>query len=106
MLTFRRISTALLLVGTLVAASGCGAVVARAKIVGAESALGSAKRAGADKKAIYEYTKATLYLEKAREEEAYARFGPAINYGGDAEILADQAKLNAATAEPEHKAEP
>lgn len=83
------------------AQTGCGAMVARARIVGAETAVAAAKRADAERKAPYEYTSALLYLEKAREEEAYARFGAAIEFGGLSESLAEKAKLNAATAEPE-----
>ncbi len=80
--------------------SGCSALIARTKIVSAESALAEAKQAGAAEKSVYEYTGAELYLEKAREEEAYGRYGPAIDFGDTAEKLANEAKLNAATAEP------
>lgn len=86
--------------------SGCGAFIARTKIVGAQTALSSAHRADAEKKSPYEYTGAQLYLEKAREEEAYGRYGAAIEFGGQSEQLADRAKLNAATAENEPTPEP
>lgn len=89
---------------TLMSLTGCGALVARARIVGAETALGSARRAQADTLAVYEYTGATLYLEKAREEESYGRFGNAIEWSGVAEDLAEKAKLASANAEPIHDA--
>lgn len=96
---FKRL-VSVLLVSSVTTLTGCGAMVARARIVGAETALGAAKRAQADTKAIYEYTGATLYLEKAREEEAYGRFGNAIEWGGLAEQLAEKAKLASVSAEP------
>lgn len=80
--------------------SGCGAVIARSRIVSAEGAIAAAGRAGAERKAPYEYTSALLYLEKAREEEAYARFGAAIEFGTLGAQLAEKAKVNAETAEP------
>lgn len=95
----KRLATLLIAV-TVTSLTGCGAMVARARIVGAETALGAARRAKADTKAIYEFTGATLYLEKAREEEAYGRYGNAIEWGGMAEQLAEKAKLASATAEP------
>jgi hypothetical protein len=89
-------------VGLLVlTSSGCGAFIARTKIVGASSAVAAARRADAERKSPYEYTSALLYLEKAREAEAYGRFGAAIEFGGESEKLADRAKLNASTAERE-----
>lgn len=97
----RRFGLLLFSVPLAMGASGCGAMVARAKIVGAETALVAARRADAEKKAPYDYMSAQLYLQKAREEEAYARFGPAIEFGGLAEKHAEQAKLSAGSAEPE-----
>jgi hypothetical protein len=81
--------------------SGCGAFIARTKIVGAQSAVEAARRADARKKSPYEFVSAQLYLEKAREEEAYGRFGAAIQFGGLAEKRADEARLNASAVEPE-----
>lgn len=79
--------------------SGCGATLARARISGAQAALAGATRAGADEHAPYEYTASLLYLEKAKELEAYARFGPAIHYGALSEKLAQQAREKATSAE-------
>lgn len=83
----------------VVMASGCGATLARARISGAQAALAGATRAGAEKSAPYEYTAALLYLEKALELEAYARFGSAIEYGTLSEKLAKQAEQKAASAD-------
>lgn len=83
----------------VVAASGCGATLARARISGAEAALAGATRAGAEKISPYEYTAALLYLEKALELEAYARFGGAIEYGTLSEKLAKQAEQKSANAD-------
>jgi hypothetical protein len=95
----------LLVVLAAVTSAGCGAVVARAKVVTAESAVVTAQRAGAEKTAPYEYTSAILYLEKAREEENAARFGPAIEFGGLAAKHAEQARLKAVNAEPQPDSE-
>ena len=97
----RRSILALAVVLVALTGTGCGAFIARTKIVGAQSAVAAARRADAEKKSPYEFTSALLYLEKAREEEAYGRFGAAIQFGRQAEQLADKAKLNAATVDPE-----
>lgn len=47
---------------------GCTAIKASAQVTRAEAALGVARDEGADAKAVYEYTMALRYLEKAREE--------------------------------------
>lgn len=95
-----RMCIAALCAALIVPLSGCGAVIARARIASAESALGSARRAKADSRAVYEFTSASLYLEKAREEEAYGRFGNAIEWSGLAEELAEKAKLASSSEEP------
>jgi hypothetical protein len=101
----RRIAAVLALVAGATLSSGCGAVVARGRIIGAETAVAEATRAGADRKAVYQHTAAVLYLEKAREEESFARFGAAIRFGKKAQEFADNARLAAANAEPD-RAEP
>lgn len=98
-----KVLTAAIALTTAMSLTGCGSLVARARIVGAETALGSAKRSNADTLAVYEYTSATLYLEKAREEESYGRFGNAIEWGGIAEELAAKAKVASSTAEPTYE---
>ena len=47
---------------------GCTAIKASVQVTRAEAALGVARDEGADAKAVYEYTMALRYLEKAREE--------------------------------------
>jgi len=88
------------LLGASSLSAGCGAVIARTRVVGAESAVAAAARAGAEKKAPYEYTSALLYLEKAREEENCGRFGPAIEFGGVSSRHAEQARLKSSNADP------
>lgn len=89
----------LALVMVVLASSGCGATLARARVSGAKAALAGAERAGAEELAPYEFTAALLYLEKAMEMEAYARFGPAIEFGGLSEKLAKQALEKAASVD-------
>lgn len=96
----RPLAAGLILATLALPLSGCGAVVARARIVSAETAVAAAARADAEKKATYEYTSAVLYLEKAREEESSGRFGPAIRYAGSSTELAEKAKLDASAADP------
>lgn len=99
MSSLRRTVAAAILMASLASTTGCTALVAKSRIMAAEAALASARRAGAESKAVYEYTGAVIYLEKAREEEAYSRFGPAFEYGGLSEKLAEQAKLKAVASE-------
>jgi hypothetical protein len=72
----------------LLAMSGCGPALSSYLITTAGADLEGARAAGADKYAIYEYTAATLYLHKAREEASFADFGPAIDYASRADELA------------------
>ena len=92
---FGVLATGALLLCAGLGSSGCTSFWCRAKISGAESALTEAENAGAKKKAIYRYTLASLYVEKAREEEGYSRFGPAIDFGDRAEQIAKDAQLEA-----------
>lgn len=54
--------------------SGCTAVKASVQAVSAEESLRRAREHGADEIAVYEYTMALRYLEKAREEIGYSQF--------------------------------
>jgi hypothetical protein len=58
----------------------------------AAAEVAAAKAAGAEKYAPYEYTSATLFLHKAREEEGYADHQAAIRFGKKAEQMARKAK--------------
>lgn len=75
--------------------TGCGPVMSSYLIVSAQAELDGAKAAEAEKYAIYEYTAATEYLDKAREEQGYADFGPSIDYGYKASELAKKARERA-----------
>lgn len=96
----RRTGLAAIALIAVLGSTGCGAVIARQRIVGAGAELAAAKRAGAEATSPYEYTGAVLYLEKAKEAEAYGRFGPAMTFGAMAGEWARKATLNASAADP------
>jgi hypothetical protein len=75
----------------LTALTGCGPVISTYLIVSAQADLDGAKAAEAEKYAVYEYTAADQYLHKAREEQGYADFGPAIDFAFKADDLAQKA---------------
>jgi hypothetical protein len=88
----------LALVGSLGVVSGlcgCGPIISSYLIISAQADLDGAKAAEAEKYAVYEYTAASEYLHKAREEQGYADFGPAIDYAGKAHELAQKATTRA-----------
>ncbi len=87
------------LAGLLAIASilGCGPIVSGVQIVNANIALSAAETAGAKKHAIYEYTAAREYLQKAREENAYSDFWAARNYADLALDYAAKARKKAET---------
>lgn len=64
-------------------------------IISAQAELDGAQAAEAEKYALYEYTASSEYLAKAREEQGYADFGPAIDYAFKAQELAVKAKERA-----------
>jgi hypothetical protein len=77
--------------GALVSSTtGCGPILSASFVVDAEAKLAAAKASQADTNAIYEYTAAEQYLQKAREELGYADYGPAIDYAFKAADLAQQ----------------
>jgi hypothetical protein len=75
----------------LLLGAGC-AMSATARVVIAGDSVESAKRAEADKYAIYEYTKATEYLHKAREEYGYADYEAAGKFADEAQVWGDKAR--------------
>jgi hypothetical protein len=77
------------------ALTGCGPVISTYLIVSAQADLDGAKAAEAEKYAVYEYTAADQYLHKAREEQGYADFGPAIDFAFKAQDLAEKATARA-----------
>jgi hypothetical protein len=64
-------------------------------ILSAQAELDGAKAAEAESYAVYEYTAAEAYLHKAREEQGYADFGPAIDFASKAEAFAKQGQVRA-----------
>lgn len=86
------------LVFCLVAAAGlvaCGPIQATTGIVRASEELRTAKLAGADVDAPYEYTKAELLLRMAKEREGFSDFEAAKTFADEAQRLAIAAKENA-----------
>jgi hypothetical protein len=75
------------------ASAGCGPIEYISQVTNkAASAVDAAKLAQAERYAPYEYTAATEYLHKAREEAGYAQYQDAIEFGRRAEELADRAR--------------
>ena len=75
------------------AGAGCGPVQYVSQVTQrAAMEVAAAKSANADKLAPYEYTTATLYLHKAREEAGYSDYQAAIRFGKKAEIMARKAR--------------
>jgi hypothetical protein len=75
--------------------TGCGPIISTYLIVGAQADLEGAQAAEAEKYAVYEYTAASEYLHKAREEQGYADFGPSIDFAYKAQDLAQKATARA-----------
>lgn len=84
-----------LLLGLLVAATGCGPVISSYLIVNAQADLDGATAAESEKYAVYETTAAREFLHKAKEEQGYADFGPAIDYAYKAQDMAQKARAKA-----------
>ena len=80
----------------LAATTGCGPIGATSLISDAEIAVARAHAADGDTKAIYETTSADLYLQKAKEEQGHARYGPAMELARRSTELAEAATLRAA----------
>ena len=79
----------------LLGAAACGPIVGGGDIVNANIALSAAETAGAKRSAVYEYTAAREYLQKAREEYSYSDFWAARVYAEKAEGYAVQARKKA-----------
>ena len=76
-------------------ASGCGPLISSYLIISAQAELDGAEAAQGERYAVYEYTAASEYLAKAREEQGYADFGPSIDFAFKANDLAVKAKERA-----------
>lgn len=75
--------------------TGCGPFISSYLIVSAGAELDGAVAAESEKYAVYETTAAKEYLHKAREEQGYADFGPAIDYAYKAQDMAQKARQRA-----------
>ena len=71
--------------------SGCAATQAALQLSKANKAVDRAKAKGAPEYAIYEYTMAENYLEKAREEAGYSDFKDSVMLSQGAAEWADKA---------------
>ena len=86
---------AVVLLAILATTTGCGPVISTYLIISAQADLDGARAAEAEKYAVYEYTSASEYLHKAREEQGYADFGPAIDFAYKAQDMAVKAEKRA-----------
>ncbi len=75
--------------------TGCASIDAARSLSAAEGALEGARAAGADKHATYEYTLADANYQKAREENARARYRDAVEHARKAARLAEEARIKA-----------
>ena len=83
--------------------SGCGPVVYLKEVsTRTAAALNQAKADGADKHAPYEYTKANLYYEKAREDAGRAHFQDAIDWGRRSQDCSARASALAKSVQAKH----
>lgn len=82
-------------------AAGCGPTHSTSLIMEADVQLEAARAADAAKLAPYEFTAAEAYLRKAREEQGYADFDVAIDFGKKAVKFATDAKKKSMAARAE-----
>ncbi len=73
-------------------AAGCGPVQYVAKVGDASTAHAQAQREGAKNDAPYEFTAATEYLKKAREEAGRSQFDSAVAYSSRSEEMSHKAR--------------
>jgi hypothetical protein len=89
---------ALVAAAALGALLGCGPVQSTASLLDAKAQLESARAAGAEKYAPYEWTAAQLYLHKAREEAGRSVYQKAIDFADKASQYATRARAAARVA--------
>lgn len=75
--------------------SACGPWQSSAYLADAETMLAAAKTAQAEKRAPYEWTAATLYLHKAKEEVGYSDYEEAVDFAKKAVEFATRARDSA-----------
>ena len=67
--------------------------------------LADAKSDGAEKYAPYEFTKATLYYDKAREDAGHADYQHAVEWGRRSQDCSHRASALAKAAQAKHAAD-
>lgn len=82
--------------------SGCGPVVYLKESSRTAAALNQAKVDGAEKHAPYEYKKADLYYEKAREDAGRAHFQDAIDWERRSQDCSSRASALARSVQAKH----
>lgn len=86
------------LISAVVASVGCGPVQSTSFLIDAETMLDAAQTAQAEKLAPYEWTAASLYLHKSKEEVGYSDFEQAVDYAKKAVDFATKARDGATKA--------
>jgi hypothetical protein len=82
---------------------GCGpAVYLKDVSIHAVSALNQAKADGAERYAPYEFMKATLYYDKAREDAGHSYFQNAIEWGRRSQDCSKRASALARAVQAKH----
>ncbi len=100
---------ALVAVMAVAALFACGPVHSTALLIDADHQVEEARRAGAEKYALYEWTAATLYLHKAREEVGRSQYEYAVDFARKATNYASAARaaaLNKARSEKDPAVRP
>lgn len=82
----------LVLVAVAGALCGCGPVRSTSHLLDAEVQIQSARTAGAEKLAPYEWTAANLYFHKAREEVSYSDYQAGVDFAEKAVRFANEAR--------------
>lgn len=93
----------------LVDLCGCGPVRSSTSLADARERLEAARQVGADKRAPYQWTAATLYLRQAREEMGRSQYEHATAFARKASSYADKARavaLDVARSEKDSAARP
>jgi hypothetical protein len=91
-----------LLIAISIATTGCGNVIYSYRAYDATSRIEEARKAGAERSALYEYTLAEEHLKKAKTEAAEADYGDASELANRASEFAQRAidKAKYRTANP------
>lgn len=91
---------------TLALGAACGPIQSTALLVDAEAMLEAAEVAQAPRHAPYEWTAATLYVEKAKEEVGYSDYEQAVAWARKAVEFATRARDGALKAGRKAESEP